>query len=40
MMETTTVLSNFSTEPAPASAFQVPATYQKLDWHEAMTKAR
>ena len=40
MMETTTVLSNFSTEPAPASAFQVPAGYQKLDWHEAMTKAR
>lgn len=40
MMETTTVLSNFSTEPAPASAFQVPAAYQKLDWHEAMAQAR
>jgi hypothetical protein len=40
MMETTTVLSNFSTEPAPAAAFQVPANYQKLDWHEAMRRAQ
>ncbi len=40
MMETTTVLSNFSTEPAPAAAFQIPAGYQKLDWHEAMTRAQ
>jgi hypothetical protein len=40
MMETTTVLSNFSTEPAPPAAFQVPAGYQKLDWHEAMAQAR
>jgi len=32
LMETTTVLSNFSTEKAPASAFEVPSGYTKIDW--------
>jgi hypothetical protein len=36
MMETTTVFSNFSQETVPPSAFQIPAGYQKLDFHEAM----
>jgi hypothetical protein len=32
MMEQTTVLSNFSTEKIPASAFEIPAGYTKVDW--------
>jgi hypothetical protein len=30
------VFSNFSQETVPPSAFQIPAGYQKLDFHEAM----
>lgn len=32
LQETTTVLSNFSNESVPASAFAVPAGYTKIDW--------
>jgi hypothetical protein len=32
MMETTVVMSNFSTEKVPASTFEVPAGYAKIDW--------
>jgi|SRR5580658_955344 hypothetical protein len=32
MYETTTVISNFSTEKIPASAFQIPAGFTKVDW--------
>jgi hypothetical protein len=32
LYETTTVMSNFSTETVPASAFEVPAGYTKVDW--------
>src|SRR5580658_6583373 len=32
MSEQTTIVSNFSTEKAPASAFDVPAGYTKVDW--------
>jgi hypothetical protein len=36
MYETTTVLSNFSTETVPASAFAVPAGFTKVDWQGPM----
>jgi hypothetical protein len=32
LQETTTVLSNFSNESVPASAFAVPAGYTRIDW--------
>jgi hypothetical protein len=34
LLETTIVLSNFSTESVPASAFEVPAGFTKVDWQE------
>jgi hypothetical protein len=40
MMEQTTVLSNFSTERIPASAFEVPAGYSKVDWQGTAPKLR
>jgi hypothetical protein len=33
LMETTTVTSSFSTEKAPAAAFEVPAGFTRIDWH-------
>jgi hypothetical protein len=32
LYETTTVISNFSTEKVPASAFETPAGFTKIDW--------
>jgi hypothetical protein len=37
MSEQTTIVSNFSTEKAPASAFEVPAGYTKVDWQGPQT---
>lgn len=40
MYETTTVLSNFSTETVPASAFAVPAGFTKVDWQGPMSTVK
>jgi hypothetical protein len=40
MMEQTTVLSNFSNERIPASAFEIPAGYSKVDWQGTAPKLR